>query len=134
MLKHLPGKQSVLSSSSRTQKYFHSALQGIADRLLTESKVNVSFHTKALDVIVSGSRIECILVADKEGVRAVQPKVVIDCTGDGNISAWAGVPFDIDNDPEPTTLEFYIGNVRIPKDRQELQNKCSQVFDEAYQK
>ena len=121
-----------------TEKFKH-----VADRLLIESKVEVLYHTSAIDVIASGSRIECVLIADKEGIRAVQPKVVIDCTGDGNIAAWAGVPCEVDSDPQPGTLEFYIGSVHIPwvesdvdavyKARQDLQNTCSQVFEEAYQ-
>ena len=102
-----------------------------ADKLLLESQVEVLFHTRAIDVVVEKGRVSGVLLADREGIRVVQPKVVIDCTGDANIAAWAGVPFDMDPDPQPGTLEFYIGNVRIPEIKQELQNKCSSIFEKA---
>jgi len=105
-----------------------------ADQLLVKSKAEVLYHTRVIDVIVSGSKVESVLIADREAVRAVKPKIIVDCTGDANIAAWAGVPFDMDRSPQPGTLEFYIGNVRIPEDKQELQNKCAEVFEEAYGK
>ena len=105
-----------------------------ADRLLIESKVEVLFHTRVIDVISKKGRIGHVLIADREGIHAIQPKVVVDCTGDANVAAWAGVPFDMDPDPQPGTLEFYIGNVRIPEVKQELQNKCAAVFEEALKK
>ncbi len=106
----------------------------IADKLLLEANVKTLYHTQIIDVIVVGSKIEYVLISDRESVKAVKPKIVIDCTGDGNIAAWAGVPFEMSDNPQPATLVFYVANVNIPKDKQKLQDKCTEVFRQAYEK
>jgi len=103
-----------------------------ADRLLTDANVTTLYHTQVTDVIVKESQIEYVLISDRETIKAVQPKIVIDCTGDGNIAAWAGVPFEMSDNPQPATLVFYVGNVRIPDNKQILQDKCTDIFKQAY--
>ncbi len=106
----------------------------VADELISDANVRVLYHTQVIDVIVKGSRIEYVLISNRETIIAVQPKIVIDCTGDGNIAAWAGVPFEMSNNPQPATLVFYVGNVRISGDKQQLQDKCTAIFQQAYKK
>jgi hypothetical protein len=42
----------------------------------------------------------------------VKPKVVIDCSGDADVAAWSGVPFEQNSEVQPLTLHFRIGNVK----------------------
>ncbi len=44
--------------------------------------------------IVEGGRIRGVLVDTKRGRRAILAKIVVDATGDGDVAAKAGVPFD----------------------------------------
>ncbi len=104
----------------------------VADKLLIESKVKTLYHTQIVDVIVENSQIKYVLISDRETLKAVRPKVVVDCTGDGSIAAWSGVPFEMADNLQPATLTFYISNVNILADKQELQDKCYKVFKQAY--
>jgi len=59
--------------------------------------------------------IEEILLANKAGLSAAKARVYVDCTGDGDLSAWAGAPFEkgAPDDPElqPSTHCFALSGV-----------------------
>ena len=55
-----------------------------ACRVLKEAGVNVMYHTSFVDAITDGDKIETVVVAKKEGLCAIKPKIVIDCSGDGD--------------------------------------------------
>lgn len=103
-----------------------------ADRLLQESNVDFMYHTQVVDVIVRGGRIEHVVLAGKSGICAVKPKIVIDCTGDADVACWAGAPCVTDEHPQVGTLEFYAGGVRVPENKQEIQDKCAKVLQQAH--
>jgi hypothetical protein len=41
----------------------------------------------------------------------VRPQIVIDCTGDGDVAAWSGAPYEQNSEVQPLTLHFRIGHV-----------------------
>lgn len=86
----------------------------LADRLLQEQRdrLRVLYHTLACEVVTKGDRIEAVRVANKAGLVTIKPRIVIDCTGDGDLGAWAGAPFEKASPLMPMTLHFRIGNVR----------------------
>ena len=86
----------------------------LLDRLFQEQKDNLSvlFNTFVCDVHSSGGRIESVTLANKDGLVTVLPKVVIDCTGDADVAAWAGAPFEQNAEVQPLTLHFRIANVQ----------------------
>jgi hypothetical protein len=85
----------------------------LLDRMFQEQKENLSvlFNSFVCDVHGSESRIESVTVANKDGLVTIQPKVVIDCTGDADVAAWAGAPFEQNQEVQPLTLHFRINNV-----------------------
>lgn len=85
----------------------------LLDRLFQEQKQNLSvlFNSFVCDVQSSDGRIESVTVANKDGLVTLKPKVVIDCTGDADVSAWAGAPFEQNQEVQPLTLHFRINNV-----------------------
>jgi len=64
------------------------------DRMLTEAGVRVFCHLPCGEPVVEDGRIRAVLVDTKQGRRAVIGSIFIDATGDGDIAAKAGVPFD----------------------------------------
>jgi glycine/D-amino acid oxidase-like deaminating enzyme len=62
--------------------------------MLDESGVRTFCYTAAGEPIVEAGRIQGVLVDTKRGRRAIRARIVIDATGDGDIAAKAGVPFD----------------------------------------
>jgi hypothetical protein len=74
----------------QAQAYDVSAYKLVADQLLESAKVRLLFH--ALAVGFTG---EHLLVETKSGRRAIRGRLFIDCSGDGDLAAWAGVPYEI---------------------------------------
>jgi len=60
-----------------------------------ESKVSILYHTWVRGVkLENPERIRCLLAFSKDGDFEISGKVYIDATGDGDICAFAGIPFD----------------------------------------
>ena len=78
------------------QAYDTAAYKCAADDLLLANGVELLFHALAADVrLASPDTIEALLVETKSGRRAVLGKIFIDCSGDGDLAAWAGAPFEL---------------------------------------
>ena len=81
----------------------------VALELLDAAGVQFLLHAFATDVL-GGSNVEGAVFASKSGTVAVRARVVIDCTGDGDLGASAGAPFELGREPDrlcqPMTLMF----------------------------
>jgi len=66
----------------------------IWQRMLDEAGVRVFCYTAVGEPIVEDGRIRAVLVDTKRGCRAVCGKIFIDATGDGDLAAKAGAPFE----------------------------------------
>lgn len=66
----------------------------ILDEMIREAGVKMLYHTWGANVIMDGNTIKGVFVESKSGRMAVLAKVVIDCTGDGDIFHWAGEQYD----------------------------------------
>jgi len=62
--------------------------------MLDESGVRTFCYLAAGEPIVEEGTIRGVLVDSKQGRRAILARIVIDATGDGDIAAKAGLPFD----------------------------------------
>ena len=83
------------------------ALKRAYDEMLAEAGVEYTLGVRVTDVVRQGSRIAYCVLSAKSGMFAVQAKAYVDCTGDGDICAWAGVPFekgDENGQTMPSTL------------------------------
>jgi len=76
------------------QAYDNAAYKIAADDLLAARKVGVLFHAFAAGVAMQGQRIDAVLVETKSGRQAVRGHIYIDCSGDGDIAAFSGAPFE----------------------------------------
>jgi len=91
------------------------ALKRIYDEMVTEAGATVLFHTTVTAVELSDPGcVDALLIANKAGLSAIKAKVYVDCTGDGDVAAWAGAAFekgDKDGDMQPVTLCSLFSNV-----------------------
>lgn len=87
----------------------------ILDELMVKSGVDILFHTFFSLPIMDGNRVTGVIVENKSGRLAYKAKVVIDCTGDGDVAARAGAEFTIgregDNLTQPMTMMFRLGEM-----------------------
>jgi FAD-dependent oxidoreductase family protein len=80
----------------QAQAYDISAYKIVADELLVEAKVKPLFHALAVGAVKSSERrIDAVIVETKSGRRAIRGRIFIDCSGDGDLAAWAGAPFEV---------------------------------------
>jgi len=78
------------------QAYDTAAYKIAADDLLAAHKVDVLFHALGAGVVMDDERcIDALMVETKAGRRAVRAGIFIDCSGDGDLAAWAGAPFEV---------------------------------------
>ncbi|MGH7639270.1 MAG: FAD-dependent oxidoreductase [Gemmatimonadaceae bacterium] len=81
----------------------------VALELLDAAGVHLLLHAFATDVL-GGSNVEGVAFASKSGMLAVRARVVVDCTGDGDIAARAGAPVELGREGDglcqPMTLMF----------------------------
>lgn len=68
-------------------------LKYVADEMIREAGVKILFHSFAFDVIMSEEKIVGVMIANKSGVSKIYADVIIDATGDGDIAARSGVPY-----------------------------------------
>ena len=81
------------------QAYDTAAYKIAADDLLAHHKVDILFHALGAGVVMEDERrLEALMVETKAGRQAVRARIFIDCSGDGDLAAWAGAPFEIGDD------------------------------------
>ncbi|MEO7546886.1 MAG: FAD-dependent oxidoreductase, partial [Ramlibacter sp.] len=77
------------------QAYDTAAYKIAADAMLLGAGVKVLFHALAAGVVMEGpGRVAALLVETKSGRRAVRGQTFIGCSGDGDLAAWAGAPYE----------------------------------------
>lgn len=89
-------------------------LKIVLDEKISEAKVNLLYYTQMLDPIVGNDVISGIVIANKAGRQAILAKVVLDCTGDGDVCASANVPFELGDGKggfQACDMAFHLANV-----------------------
>jgi hypothetical protein len=78
------------------QAYDTAAYKIAADDLLAAHNVNVLFHALGAGVVMHDEkRVNALMVETKAGRRAVRAGIFIDCSGDGDLAAWAGARYEV---------------------------------------
>ena len=82
--------------------------------MLEEAGVDVRLGATAVAPEMNGAIIESVACWDRNGPFTVRPGIVIDCSGDGDISARAGVPHrlgDAGGNMMAVTVSFFMNDV-----------------------
>jgi glycine/D-amino acid oxidase-like deaminating enzyme len=106
------------------------AVKSVALEMLAESGIEIMLNSVCEGVVMEGDRIGGIVTGNK----AISAKVIIDCTGDGDVAFRAGVPCDkgdAHGGMQPATLMFRMDGVDTEKLRQSI---CSgpETYDVDY--
>jgi hypothetical protein len=90
-------------------------LKRVYDEMVKEYGVKVLFFSRLAAVEKkSDDTIEALWIANKAGLTAFKAKIYVDCTGDGDLAAWAGAKFAVGNDKGETqkpSFCFSLANV-----------------------
>lgn len=83
--------------------------------MLKEEKVDLLLYTFVCDAIVDGDTVKGIITESKSGRQVFYAKVIIDCTGDGDVAYRAGAEYfkgrETDGLMQPATLMFKVAGV-----------------------
>ena len=80
----------------QAQAYDISAYKIVADQMLLAAGAKLLFHAFAVAAVMRSEReIEAVIVETKSGRQAILGRMFIDCSGDGDLAAWAGVPCEV---------------------------------------
>lgn len=105
----------TINDGIQAQAFDISSYKIAADELVGGSGARLLFHAMAVGVVMSDEdTIDAVLIESKSGRAAVRGRVFIDASGDGDVSAWAGVPFEkspADNGMLYPSLMFRINGV-----------------------
>lgn len=97
------------------------AAKYVLDEMILEAGVNMLYHTWATQVIKDGKELKGVFVESKSGRMAILAKVVVDCTGDGDIFHWAGEPYD--------EMQYHIGLVHRLGNTDRIDTKAKAYVD-----
>jgi len=84
----------TIADGIAAQAFDISAYKIAADELVTGSGARILFHAMAVGAVVNGDAIHAVLIESKSGRHAVRGRFFIDASGDGDLAAWAGVPYE----------------------------------------
>lgn len=119
-------------------------LKRVYDDAVLESGVTPLFHTFVYDVALSDDRssVEGVIIVNKTGRSFIRCRYIIDCTGDGDIAALSGVPFQKggeEGELQPGSMCYLLANVDRKKfnkflketgDTGQLHQTVSRAMDE----
>ena len=87
------------------------------ERLLLDAGVEIVYESWVVDVIRVGSAISHVVVAGKDGLKAVAARFFVDATGDADVAAAAGCGFEYgDNDGRPMSVSLIIHLENVNED------------------
>jgi hypothetical protein len=103
--------------------------------MMQENHVDLLLHSLAVEVIKEGNALKGVIVENVSGRQAVLGQVIIDCTGEGEIAARAGAPYEIlpRDQMEPHSLSFTADGVNWEKVLQYIKDNPQEFEFERFQ-
>ncbi|MBP5521016.1 MAG: FAD-dependent oxidoreductase, partial [Bacteroidales bacterium] len=82
-------------------------------RMVLEAGVDLYMHSYLCGCRCTGGHLDAVFIDNKNGTEALAAKVFIDCTGDGDLAAAAGVPMQPDEGKplQPLSTYFVLSGV-----------------------
>lgn len=89
------------------------------DDMVVDAGADILLQSYISGTIVESNVVKGIIVENKSGRQAYTAKVVIDCSGDGDVAAMAGAEYEFgrkeDGQIQPMTLMYKLGNIYFPQ-------------------
>ena len=82
-------------------------------QMLGEQRVQLLLHTLIVGSIVAEGTVKGVLIENKAGRQAIRAKMVVDCSGDADVTAFARAPFRVVK--KPITMMFNMAGVDVDK-------------------
>lgn len=86
----------------------------VLDEMVEEAGVHLYLYSHFANAIRAKDRLRGVIIEDRTGREAIEGSVTVDCTGDADVAARAGAPFE-HNPPGSSSLEFRMANVDLQR-------------------
>jgi len=111
----------------------------VMEQMVLESGAKILYWTYVIDAVVEGGAIKGVVAQNKSGRQTIMARVVVDCSGDGDVAAYAGAPYEVGSEEwegynMATSLDFRVGNVNYRKHRATPHPSMKAIQMEAVQK
>jgi hypothetical protein len=117
-----------------TQAYDIAAFKVVLDDVLAAAGVRTIFHTLAVGALVAGRRVRALLVESKSGRGALEASAFVDASGDADLAAWCGVPFEVGDaagNLQFPTMMFRVGQVDHERAQRDGLPQLDSLMDDA---
>ena len=74
--------------------YKPESLKKVYDEMVEEAGVHFLFFTSLVDVVCQNGKVSAVIASCKSGLVAIKAKCFVDATGDGDLCAMAGAPYE----------------------------------------
>jgi len=108
------------------------AFKLVADSMLEDAGVEVLFHLHAAAAERDGRIVRSVIAGGKEGIWRIQARQIVDASGDGDISAFAGTPFEKHGLLQTMSMHFRIGGIRAGIPWNVLEQAARSAMNSAY--
>ncbi|NLE38755.1 MAG: FAD-dependent oxidoreductase [Pirellulaceae bacterium] len=90
----------------------------VAMEMIRNAGIRVLLHSQVVACVVDErvpGRVTHVVIENKSGRQAIETRFVVDCTGDADVVARAGLPCHVEDVPQPMSLCFRLGGVDTGK-------------------
>ncbi|MCI5969978.1 MAG: FAD-dependent oxidoreductase [Oscillospiraceae bacterium] len=98
------GFVSQLSSDTHPYSFLPSEMSVELDKYILENNIKLYLHTLVCDPYINDNNLCGVFVENKDGRGLIKAKVIIDCTGDGDLLYKLGVPSYCSDNLQPPTM------------------------------
>jgi len=81
-------------------------LKYILQDLVIRNGIDLRLHSRVIDVVKNGDKVEYLVVHGKSGIEALKAEIFIDTTGDGDVAALAGAEFKKGRESDGRVLQM----------------------------
>lgn len=92
-------------------------LKYVLNEMVGEAGVDLVMHSVVVGANMDDGVIKNLILEDKSGRHAVAGEMFVDATGDADVAAAAGAPYNHDMHPWGVNIDFRLGGVDIARER-----------------
>ena len=113
--------------------YDPDVLKIVWESLAKKTGVEILFHSFVADAIIAQDRVESVIAFNKAGALRILPRFVIDASGDADVAAAAGVPYEgaKEGPVQSLTTTFRMLNVDDARAREVKKDQLHALMKEA---
>lgn len=97
--------------------------KNVLNELCQENGIHLLFNTMVVGAVMEGDTLTGVIIENKSGRQVIEAKVVIDCTGDADVAAFAGAEFVNTSNTQMVSMPYAMANVDLKRVEQFAREK-----------